>query len=100
LDPLRASDPETVGRYRIVGRLGAGGMGVVYLADGPRGQVALKLAAADLGDDPSFRVRFRREVQASFRVSSVHPAKLLDFDVDADRPRRITSARWRAAARC
>jgi serine/threonine protein kinase len=86
LDPLRPTDPDTVGRYRIVGRLGAGGMGVVYLAEGPRGRVALKLVREDLGDDPSFRVRFRREVQASFRVSSMHTAKLLDFDVDAERP--------------
>ncbi len=84
VEPLRQSDPQRVGRYQILGRLGAGGMGVVYLADGPRGRVALKLVRAELSDDHQFRVRFRREVQASFRVSSDHTAKLIDFDTEAE----------------
>ncbi len=86
MDDLRPSDPAVVGRYQTTARLGAGGMGVVYLAEGPRGRVALKLVRPELGDDPSFRARFRREVQSSFRVSSTHTAKLIDFDTEADQP--------------
>ncbi len=86
MEPLRSGDPTDVGRYRTMGRLGSGGMGVVYLAEGPRGTVALKLVRAELGDDWSFRARFRREVQSCFRVSSVHTAKLIDFDTEAEQP--------------
>ncbi|OWY60447.1 hypothetical protein B7486_69130, partial [cyanobacterium TDX16] len=69
LDPLRADDPTTLGRWTLEGRLGAGGMGVVYLATGPEGErVALKLVRSDLADDPMFRTRFRREVDAVGRV--------------------------------
>ncbi len=86
MEPLRGGDPTQVGRYQTKGRLGTGGMGVVFLAEGPRGTVALKLVRPDLGDDASFRARFRREVQASFRVSSAYTAKLIDFDTETDRP--------------
>src|SRR3954453_12966690 len=83
---LRSGDPTQVGRYEVLGRIGGGGMGMVYLADGPRGRVALKLVRPELGDDPHFRARFRREVQASFRVSGVCTVRLLDFDTEADQP--------------
>src|SRR3954468_13937155 len=83
---LRSGDPTQVGRYEVLSRIGGGGMGMVYLADGPRGRVALKLVRAELGDDPHFRARFRREVQASFRVSGVCTVRLLDFDTEADQP--------------
>jgi serine/threonine protein kinase len=86
VEPLRGADPVVVGRYRLLSRLGSGGMGVVYLADGPRGRVAMKVVRAELGDNATFRARFRREVQASFRVSSAYTAKLLDFDTEADQP--------------
>lgn len=70
----------------MLGRLGAGGMGVVYLAEGPFGRVAVKLVREELADDPDFRRRFQREVQACFRVGGAHTARLVDFELDADRP--------------
>jgi eukaryotic-like serine/threonine-protein kinase len=84
--PLRTADPEVMGRHRIVGRLGSGGMGVVYLAEGPRGRVALKMIRAELVDDPDCRTRFQREIQACLRVSGAHTARLVDFELEADRP--------------
>ncbi len=86
VDPLQPADPKHVGRYRLVGRLGAGGMGVVYQAEGRRGVVALKLVRAELAHDATFRARFRREVQSCFRVSSAFTARLVDFDIEADEP--------------
>jgi serine/threonine protein kinase len=83
---LRSTDPTHVGRYEVLGRIGGGGMGMVYLAEGPRGRVAMKLVRPELGDDPHFRARFRREVQASFRVSGVCTVRLLDFDTEAEQP--------------
>ncbi|MCK9897179.1 serine/threonine-protein kinase [Frankia sp. AgB32] len=83
---LRLSDPVQVGPHRLLGRLGGGGMGVVYLADGPLGQVAIKIIRSELAENPSFRVRFQRELQACFRVRGRHTAKLLDFDITAEPP--------------
>ncbi len=83
---LRLSDPVQVGPHRLLGRLGGGGMGVVYLADGPLGQVAIKIIRSELADNPNFRVRFQRELQACFRVRGRHTAKLLDFDITAEPP--------------
>ncbi|MFF9586055.1 bifunctional serine/threonine-protein kinase/ABC transporter substrate-binding protein [Streptomyces achromogenes] len=63
--PLAADDPEDIGGYRPLARLGAGGMGVVYLARGAGGAlVALKVIRAEHAADPAFRARFRREVTA------------------------------------
>ncbi len=83
---LRLSDPVQVGPHRLLGRLGGGGMGVVYLGDGPLGRVAIKIIRSELADNPSFRIRFQRELQACFRVSGRHTAKLLDFDITAEPP--------------
>ncbi|MCL9797270.1 serine/threonine-protein kinase, partial [Frankia sp. AgKG'84/4] len=83
---LRLSDPVQVGPHRLLGRLGGGGMGVVYLADGPLGQVAIKIIRSELAENPNFRVRFQRELQACFRVRGQHTAKLLDFDITAEPP--------------
>src|ERR1700712_4102828 len=83
---LRSGDPQWVGRYRVLSRLGVGGMGTVYLADGGGGQVALKVVRPEVGDDPDFRARFRREVQACFRIKARCTAQLLDFDTEADQP--------------
>ncbi len=86
VDPLQPADPARVGRYQLTGRLGAGGMGVVYRAEGRRGVVALKLVRPELAQDATFRARFRREVQSCFRVSSAFTARLVDFDTEADAP--------------
>jgi serine/threonine protein kinase len=88
---LLASDPTTIGPYRLINRIGTGGMGVVYLVTGPDGsQAALKLIRSELGDDPAFRARFRREVEAGQRVGGVCNAKYLDADLDAERPYLVT----------
>jgi hypothetical protein len=86
LQPLRITDPKVLGRHRVLGLLGGGGMGMVYLAEGPVGQVAIKLIRSEFTDDPEFRTRFQREVQACFRVNSAYTARLVDFELDADRP--------------
>lgn len=66
MEDLHAGDPRTVGTYRTFGRIGTGGMGVVYLAEDSAGrQVALKLLRSELVDDPGFRARFRREVESA-----------------------------------
>lgn len=85
-EPLRPSDPLQLGRHRTIGRLGSGGMGVVYLAEGPLGPLAVKVVRSDLADDPEFRVRFQREIQSSFRLSGRATARLLDFDLTGERP--------------
>ncbi len=69
MDDLRPGDPTQVGDYRLLGRLGAGGMGQVFLGRSRRGRtVAVKLVHAQLAHDPEFRRRFRAEVAAARRV--------------------------------
>jgi eukaryotic-like serine/threonine-protein kinase len=87
LTALTAADPGAVGRYRLQGRLGAGGMGTVYLGFGPEGRpAAVKVVRPDLVDDVDFRDRFRREVAAARRVRGSFVAQVLDADVDAVPP--------------
>jgi serine/threonine protein kinase len=86
VSPLRASDPRRLGGHTLLGRLGAGGMGVVYLAEGPSGRVAIKVVRDELSNDAGFRARFQREVRACFLVSGPWTARLVDFDVAADPP--------------
>ncbi|MEU9958132.1 bifunctional serine/threonine-protein kinase/ABC transporter substrate-binding protein [Streptomyces sp. NPDC050982] len=63
---LKPGDPPFVGGYRLLGRLGAGGMGVVYLARSTGGAlVALKVIRAEYAADHDFRARFRREAEAA-----------------------------------
>ncbi|MCX4819861.1 serine/threonine-protein kinase [Streptomyces sp. NBC_01142] len=77
--PLASGDPEQVGRYRLAGRLGQGGMGRVYLARSPSGRmVAVKVVRAVLADDPGFRRRFVREVAAARRVTGFFTAAVVD----------------------
>ncbi|WP_232835702.1 serine/threonine-protein kinase [Actinocorallia populi] len=76
---------QNIGPYRLMNRLGRGGMGTVYLAqDGEGRQVALKVINAELADEPVFRERFRREVVAAQRVRRFCTASVLDADLEND----------------
>ncbi|WP_433198830.1 serine/threonine-protein kinase [Nocardia sp. CA-107356] len=84
---LEPGDPVHVGRYRLLGQLGAGGMGRVLLGIGPDGRlVAIKQVHTHLATEEDFLPRFRREVQTSARVSGAFTAALIDFDVDSKNP--------------
>ena len=79
---LRPGDPQRIGPYLLVGRLGRGGMGDVFLGQSAGGRpVAVKVIRADLAADPEFRVRFAREVAAVRRVSGLFTALVVDADV-------------------
>ncbi|WP_395103759.1 serine/threonine-protein kinase [Actinomadura sp. SCN-SB] len=78
-EPLHSTDPRSLGRYRITGRLGRGGMGIVYLAEAEHGkQVAIKVINPDLANDQHFRDRFRHEVEAARKVRPFCTAPVLD----------------------
>ncbi|MEU6283611.1 protein kinase [Streptomyces sp. NPDC047028] len=84
---LRREDPRAVGSFRLHRRLGAGGMGVVYLGSDKKGQrVALKVIRPDLAEDQEFRSRFAREVSAARRIRGGCTARLVAADLEADRP--------------
>ncbi|TCK00734.1 serine/threonine-protein kinase [Nocardia alba] len=86
MQPLDPNDPRRIGDYRLLGVLGAGGMGKVYLGRNPGGRtVAVKVIRPDL-IDAEFRARFRREVAAAKRVGGAFTAPVLDADVDARAP--------------
>ncbi|MFE6778603.1 protein kinase [Streptomyces sp. NPDC057702] len=85
--PLGSGDPEAVGDYRLLDRLGSGGMGVVYLARSASGrQVAVKVVHSQFAEDQEFRARFRQEVAAARRVSGAFTAPVVDADPEAERP--------------
>ncbi|SFF52306.1 Serine/threonine protein kinase [Actinacidiphila alni] len=87
MDELRPGDPQGIGAYRLLGRLGIGGMGIVYLARSERGRtVAVKLVREELAEQEEFRSRFRREVQAARRVGGQWTAPVLDADTEAAVP--------------
>ncbi|MDH6578004.1 serine/threonine-protein kinase [Kitasatospora sp. MAP5-34] len=87
IQPLEPIDPEAVGPYRLLARLGAGGMGRVYLARSAGGRtVAVKVVRAELAEDPEFRERFRREVSAAQAVSGAYTAPVVDADRDGPTP--------------
>ena len=76
MEDLHASDPRIFGPYRLLSRIGSGGMGVVFLVENGSGsRVALKLLRPELADDLVFRARFRREVEAGRRVGGVCTAR-------------------------
>jgi serine/threonine protein kinase len=89
--PLLQTDPSQIGRYRLVARLGAGGMGVVYLGVDPNGQqVAVKVLRPELADDPEFRVRFGREITLLTRVQGVCTVRVIAADTKAPKPYLVT----------
>ena len=84
---LQPRDPPKVGPYWLLGRLGAGGMGQVFLGRSPGGRlVAVKLVRAELAEQAEFRTRFAREVAAAQKVSGLFTAPVVDADVDAPVP--------------
>ena len=92
VDALQPGDPQRVGRYRLLKRLGTGGMGRVYLGQSPGGRlVAVKLIRPELADDPGFRRRFAQEVSAARRVSGIFTAPVVDADPDGPQPWLVTA---------
>lgn len=90
--PLGAGDPRRIGPYRLVARLGRGGMGQVFLARSPGGRpVAVKVVAPELADDPEFRARFADEVAAARRVGGFYTAQVVDAGLSDDRPWLVTA---------
>ncbi len=87
MQSLRRTDPRSVGNYRLLGRIGSGGMGVVYLGESRAGaHVAIKVVKPELAEDPEFRARFNREATAAGRVRSPYTAPVVDADVTAAQP--------------
>ncbi|GAA2594986.1 hypothetical protein GCM10010435_87510 [Winogradskya consettensis] len=85
--PLRPGDPTRLGRYDLVGRLGQGGMGTVFLGRAADGSaVAIKMVRPEFADDPEFRGRFRSEVNRAKQVPPFSTAEVLDADPDHDPP--------------
>ena len=84
---LEPADPRLIGPYQLLGRLGAGGMGRVFLGVSAAGRpVAVKIVHAELAADPEFRTRFSTEVAAARKVSGLFTALVVDADVDAPVP--------------
>ncbi|MFF1744346.1 serine/threonine-protein kinase [Streptomyces mirabilis] len=84
MEKLGAGEPQQIGAYRLLARLGAGGMGRVYLARSDRGRtVAVKLVREELAAQEEFRARFRQEVLAARRVGGLWTAPVLDADTEA-----------------
>jgi eukaryotic-like serine/threonine-protein kinase len=87
ISELRTDDPAAVGPYRLLGRLGTGGMGRVFLGQSPGGRlVAVKVIRPELADEPGFRARFAREVSAARKVSGLFTALVVDADAEAELP--------------
>ena len=87
MQPLRRWDPEQVGGYTVLGRLGAGGMGQVYLGRSAAGRlVAIKMIKSEFAEEPDFRQRFGQEVAAARRVSGAFTAAVVAADSEADVP--------------
>lgn len=86
-ESLRRWDPEMIGPYVILGRLGAGSMGQVYLGRSSAGRlVAVKTIRVELAEEAGFRTRFAQEVAAARKVSGVFTAAVVEADPEADLP--------------
>src|SRR4029079_9885986 len=84
--PLGAGDPRRVGRWKLTGRLGAGGMGAVYLGRSGDEWAAVKVISRGLANSPGFRARCEREIAATRRVSGSRVAELIDADSESVQP--------------
>jgi serine/threonine protein kinase len=85
VEPLNSKDPKTIGGFTLVGRLGKGGMGVVYLASRKSESVALKVIRDSLIDDEAEATRFSREVSALEQIASTNVARIVHAGVDDGR---------------
>jgi hypothetical protein len=84
---LQPDDPREIGPYRLLGQLGSGGMGHVFLGMSAGGRpIAVKVIRTELATDPDFRARFRGEVAAAQKVSGLFTALVVDADLDAPVP--------------
>ncbi|MGA4881752.1 protein kinase domain-containing protein [Streptomyces lydicamycinicus] len=88
---LEAGDPRQIGPYTLLGRLGAGGMGAVYLGRARGRTVAVKVVRPDLAQDDAFRDRFQREVEAARLVSGAFTAPVVDADTRDELPWMATA---------
>lgn len=89
--PLQKGDPSRVGGYRLTARLGAGGMGVVYLGIAKDGnQVAIKMLRPELTDDQEFRARFRREASTLEKVRGLCTVRVIEADSESPHPFLVT----------
>ena len=87
IEPLRPWDPERIGGYGLIGRLGAGAMGQIYLGRSAAGRlVAVKTIRIEFAEEPDFRTRFAHEVVAARRVSGAFTAAVVAADAEADVP--------------
>ena len=84
MDPLAESDPRQLGPYKIVARLGSGGMGVVFLGSRGSARVAVKVMRSSFLDSPALRTRFEREIETLKKIKSSFVARYLDSDVEGD----------------
>lgn len=84
MDPLVESDPRQLGPYKIIARLGSGGMGVVFLGSKGSQRVAVKVMRSSFLDSPTLKTRFEREIATLKKIYSPFVAKYLDSDIEGD----------------
>ena len=84
LEPLRSRDPRDVGEFRLLGRLGGGGMGIAFLAEGQEQWAVVKIIRSELADSTDFQARLRRELEAMSRAAGPRTARVLAEGVEED----------------